>query len=492
MSAYVRILVACSCLGAAPALAGPVTAPVPPTPPAAPKAPAPPAAPAAPKVKKISLKFKGTLREALKQIADKGGINLVITGDLNAPAEVFLSDLPADEVLQTVADAHGLKVHRQGSIWTIRPLTAEEREAISDAKESAEDHDSDSDEADEAEEAEAPTPPEPPAVPDTPDVPDSLSSSTAHGDLPDPVSDPKGFQKRLEERVQQDMRSKIVRKLRNRSLVWGGDNGNDLVSNGHLVIAEGKTVEGDAVAYGGGLDVLGHVEGDAVAYGGGVHLGPHAEVDGDVTSFGGGITREDGAQVGGDEVAFGGGGLGRVVASTIPKMMHEHRESRESSHGSSLPMFLVWFAVLFGAGFLAMMFVPDRVRLLAAEMRRDPLRCGVTGLLGGLISLPLTPLLAITIIGFPVAIALWLAIGLGCLMGVAALANEIGSRLPAFRNVRKTQAVVLASGILLIELIGLIPWGVGGFITAVIAFLSLGAVIRSRFGTRQLGPPVSL
>src|SRR3954470_16460447 len=142
MSAYVRILVACSCLGAASAFAAP--APVPsPTPPAA-----------APKVKKITLKFKGTLREALKQIADKGGINLVITGDLKDPAEVFLSDLPADEVLQTVADAHGLKVHRQGSIWTIRPLTAQEREAISDAKEDAEDHDSD--EADEAEEAEAP------------------------------------------------------------------------------------------------------------------------------------------------------------------------------------------------------------------------------------------------------------------------------------------------------------------------------------------------
>jgi len=491
MSAYVRILVACSCLGAVPALAGPVTAPVPPPPPAAPKAPA---APAAPKVKKISLKFKGTLKDALKEIADKGGINLVITGDLKDPAEVFLSDLPADEVLQTVADAHGLKVHRQGSIWTIRPLTAAEREAISDSKEDAEDHDSDEADEAEAEEAEAPTPPEPPAVPDVPDVPDSLSSSS-HGDLPDPVSDPKGFQKRLEERVQQDMRAKVMRKLRNRSLVWGGDNGNDIVSNGHLVIGEGKTV-GNAVAYGGGLEVLGHVEGDAVAYGGGVHLGQHAEVDGDVTAFGGGITREDGAQVGGDEVAFGGGEIGRVVAATIPKMMHaerhEHHESREPSHGGSLPMFLVWFAVLFGSGFLAMMFAPERVRLLGAELRREPLRCGITGMLGGVLGLPaLTVMLVITVIGILVVPVLWVVVAAGCLMGVAALANEIGARLPAFRNVRKTQAVVLASGVLLIELVGLIPI-VGGLTQAAIAFLALGAVIRSRFGTRELGPPVSL
>src|SRR5437764_11859551 len=99
MSAFVRILVACSCLGAVPALAGP-----------APASPAPPAAPKA--AKRITIKFNGTLREALKEIADKGGINLVITGELKDPAEVFLKDLPADEVLQTVADAHGLKVHR--------------------------------------------------------------------------------------------------------------------------------------------------------------------------------------------------------------------------------------------------------------------------------------------------------------------------------------------------------------------------------------------
>jgi hypothetical protein len=46
---------------------------------------------------------------------------------------------------------------------------------------------------------------------------------------------------------------------------------------------------------------------------------------------------------------------------------------------------------------------------------------------------------------------------------------------------------VLASGVLLIELVGLIPV-VGGITQAAICFLALGAVIRSRFGTRQLGP----
>jgi len=245
----------------------------------------------------------------------------------------------------------------------------------------------------------------------------------------------------------------------------------------------------NAVSYGGGLDVLGHVEGDAIAYGGGVHLGPHSEVEGDVVSFGGGITKDEGASVEGDEVAFGSSGFGRVVATSLPKIVHtasDRREHREDNSGGSLPLFLVWFAVLFGSGFLAMMFAPNRVRLLEAEIRRDPLRCGVTGLLSGLALPVLTVMLCVTFIGIPVAAGLLLVSAAGCLMGVAALANEIGARLP-FKNVRKTQAVVLATGVLLMQLVGLVPV-LGGITWFVIAVLSLGAVIRSRFGTRQLGP----
>ena len=138
-----------------------------------------------------------------------------------------------------------------------------------------------------------------------------------------------------------------------------------------------------------------------------------------------------------------------------------------------------------------MMFAPERVRLLGAEMRREPLRCGVTGMLGGVLGLPaLTVMLVITVIGILVVPVLWVVVAAGCLMGIAALANEIGARLP-FHNIRKTQAVVLASGVLLIELVGLIPV-VGGITKAAIAFLALGAVIRSRFGTRELGPKISV
>ncbi|HVE84909.1 MAG TPA: hypothetical protein VND93_18790 [Myxococcales bacterium] len=490
MHSFARILVTVSWVGSAVALAGPAPTP-PPTPaPAAAKAPA--KAPAAPGSKHITLKFQGTLREALKAIADKGGINLVITGELKEPAEVYLNDVAADEALQTVADAHALKVRRQGSIWTIRPLTAEERENSSDEADEAagDDHQDNDVEEDHREALAAPVPPVPPDPPDVPDVPD-VASAEDDNDIPDPVADPKGFQRHIEERVQRDLRAKLMRKLRSKH--FGSHGGRELVGTGHLVVEEHETV-GDAVSYGGGMDVKGHVEGDAVAFGGGVHLGPRAEVEGDVLSFGGGISKEDGASVEGEEIAFGGGGFGRMVASTVPMVVrpghdkHEHNDTRPGSGG--LPGFLVGFALLFGGGFLSMMFAPNRMRLLEAELRREPLRCGITGFLG-MLGLPLLTLaLVISIVGILVVPVLWVVVALGCLMGIAALANEIGTRLP-LKNVRKTQAVVLALGVLLMEVVGLIPV-LGGITWAAIAFLSLGAIIRSRFGTRELGSPVPL
>jgi len=132
------------------------------------------------------------------------------------------------------------------------------------------------------------------------------------------------------------------------------------------------------------------------------------------------------------------------------------------------------------------MFAPNRMRLLEAELKRDPVRCGVTGLLGMIGLIPLSVVLIVTVIGIPVVLGLWVVTAVGWLMGLAALANQIGTRLP-LRNVRKTQAVVLASGVLLMLLVSLIPV-LGGLVWFAIGVLSLGTIIRSRFGTRQLGP----
>src|SRR5687768_3037235 len=54
-------------------------------------------------------------------------------------------------------------------------------------------------------------------------------------------------------------------------------------------VREGEIVR-DAVSFGGDCIVDGTVQGDAVAFGGRVELGEHARVEGDISSFGGEVT----------------------------------------------------------------------------------------------------------------------------------------------------------------------------------------------------------
>jgi len=399
-------------------------------------APAPAAQP-----KTISLSFEGNLRSALKQIADKGGINLVITGKLDEPAEVYLKDVSAEDALATVAKAHHLSVTREGSIWTLRPMTEDElgaaKEAEQDAKEAADEQAQDAEEEarDQAEAA----------------------------------------------REQAQEAREQISKLR-------GRHGNSVSNTGPLTIDEDQTVE-EAVTYGGPLTVNGHVRGDAVAFGGGVVLGPKSVVEGDVTSFGGSIQKAEGAVVGGDETAFGGSGMGPAMA-TVGSELAKHTHHDDSGHSftvSSSAGFFLRFVLMFGIGFLSVMFLPSRVKSMESEIKSNPLRCGATGLVASLALVPLSVLLAITLVGIPVLLGLYVVIAVFIIIGYAAVATEIGLRLP-LRNVRKTQAVVLALGLLILLLVGYIPV-LGSVVLAFIGIVSLGAAVRTRFGSFKQGIP---
>ncbi|MFP2934332.1 hypothetical protein ACLESO_56290, partial [Pyxidicoccus sp. 3LG] len=262
-----------------------------------------------------------------------------------------------------------------------------------------------------------------------------------------------------------------------------------VVYGGNLVVK--GNVEDDAVAFGGNLEIHGKVEGDAHAFGGNVILGPDAHVEGDVSSFGGTVERADGSEVEGSIESFGGAGIGRMVAGEIKNGMKEARHSetrtRNDDDGEGLAAFILTFAVLFGLGFLGQMFFPARMKLLGEEVRRKPLQTGLTGFLGLLAMVPLTVVLCITIIGIPAALVLWMAAPLAAALGYAAVASELGTKLPVLRG-RKTQAVVLALGLLVLMVVGIIPV-LGFLVSLAVTLMALGAVIRTRFGYRPRGMP---
>lgn len=451
--------------------------------------PTPAEAPAAPAAaKSIDVNFRGTLQDALKRIAEDAGINVVATGALDTAVEVHLKGVSGEQALRTIARTYSLRLDQDGSIFTLRPLTATEKEAAT---------------ANVAPPV-PPTPPSPaamavPPVPPVPPVPHVKAEDSEDAEEAEDAIDPSEIQERVRDQVRKHRgkgdRDVVARghplEVKTEDTV---DNavvyGNNLVVRGH--------VEEDAVAFGGNLDVYGTVEGDANAFGGNVILHPGSAVEGDVSAIGGNVVREDGARVEGSTESFGGGNVGSMVAGEVKKNLKKefHKEDdsgeehEESHRGASLPWFIIKFAALFGLGFLGQLFFPNRMKELSAEIKSQPIKSGLVGFLGALALIPISLVLTITIIGAPVAAALWLVAMLVTVLGFTAVASEIGLRLPILRG-RKTQAVVLALGLLILLILTSLPV-VGWLVLLGACFMGFGAALLTRFGHRLRGIPEPL
>ncbi len=453
----------------------------------APEAPA--SAQAAAPAKTIAVDFRGSLRDAIKKIASEGGLSVIVTGDLDTPAEVHLQGVTAEQALRTLARSYALRMEVDGSIITLRPLRdGETRDAVRGPL--------------------GPTGPMGSIGPMGPDM--SMPPPMPVPPMP-PIPedfDADEVRERMRERMKQFRRphrggKDVVARGHNLEVKENESVDTAVVYGGNLIVK--GHVEDDAVAFGGNLEVSGVVEGDAHAFGGNVILNPGAVVQGDVSSFGGMVTRSDDAHVEGSTESFGGANIGRLVAGELKNNLKkvekkeaahhedehgEHGEREERDEGSGFPAFILWFATLFGVGFLGQLFFPSRMRDLGTEIRTRPALCGAVGGIGFFAVLALTlvfGILSILLVGIPLLLALWLAVPLGLALGVAAAASEIGMKLPVLRG-KKTQAVVLALGLLVVLGIGAIPI-IGPLFMVLLSMVALGAIIRTRFGIRPKGMP---
>ena len=119
-----------------------------------------------------------------------------------------------------------------------------------------------------------------------------------------------------------------------------------------ITIPEGKEIDGDVVAIGGSVTVLGRVKGDCVSIGGAIHIKGKGVVEGDAVSMGGGVTTSDSGSVAGSNVSlgsfptgsgehfwpmvglFGAVGTGIWLLTTAVKLL--------------LTLFFAWLALLLG------------------------------------------------------------------------------------------------------------------------------------------------
>jgi hypothetical protein len=298
-------------------------------------------------------------------------------------------------------------------------------------------------------------------------------------------------------------------------------NDNNLVRFGEdIVIPADKVIDGDVVAIGGDVTVYGRVKGDCVSVGGTVNVKDKGVVEGDAVSMGGGVATSDSASVGGSNVSlgspwthshafwpmvglFGAVGTGIWLLHTIVRL--------------GLTIFLAWLALL-----LAKERLVYAVDTMYSRFGRSFL-WGLAGFGGSLVALPTAivllilvgaiaiAILAITIIGIPVAILLLIAlilaiIGLvlgimvGVFLGFLNGAMFLGQRvLGRTSDAGKKPLLAITVGVLLItalkvagKLIGLvgmmvfhpvaIALGIAtGLLAAILTIAGVGAMIQTRF-----------
>ena len=209
-------------------------------------------------------------------------------------------------------------------------------------------------------------------------------------------------------------------------------NDNNVVRFGEdITIPEGKVIDGDVVAIGGTVTVLGRVKGDCVSIGGTVKIEGKGVVEGDAVSMGGGVSTSDSGSVGGSNVSLGSWeiGHGKHFWPTVGFF-------GAMSVGVWLITTLLKLALTLFFAWLALLLMRERIEHATNAMTSQFGKAFLYGLLGfagmvaaiptGIILIVLVgaigaAILAITIIGIPLAILLIVAMVLAIIGLVVAV-----------------------------------------------------------------------
>jgi hypothetical protein len=240
---------------------------------------------------------------------------------------------------------------------------------------------------------------------------------------------------------------------------------------GSVTIAPAGRVDGDISSFGGRVEVAGLVKGDVTSYGGGVTLDGTAYIGGDVQSYGGGITRQPGATVEGSLEQNHPTGL----SFTNPPFL--------SPFGFTNWVISIVVWVLIAAALIH--WWPQRTLRVGEVMFSRLPRSLAVGALSWVLGLVLAVILALTIIGIPLTLAILLVLVAGGMLGNVAIGWLVGRGI-LHRFARRDASPLMEAivGVAILAVIESIPFW--GFLLSVfIAFLGVGATLLSRFGSRQ-------
>lgn len=295
--------------------------------------------------------------------------------------------------------------------------------------------------------------------------------------------------------------------------------GNIVIIGGVLRMEPDSLVNGDVVAIGSSVSVEGEVAHNMVAVGGVLTLTDTAVVRGDLIAPGSVMKKDENAQVYGQLITSSGpikiegveiSEIPAIPAApeapVVPEAPEAPRvptlESRSgfSDRVSSVVTPVVnglWFMFrLFAISAVAVvlgLFIPAQAKRTSNVIVSQPVLSGILGLLTIMIAGPLMVLLSITVILIPITLLLALALMFGLFFGWIAMGQEIGRRIGASLGQEWSDAIQAGIGTFILTFmvsgLNFIFWDIVGWMLGIlIASVGLGAVLMTRFGTRDYKP----
>ena len=280
-------------------------------------------------------------------------------------------------------------------------------------------------------------------------------------------------------------------------VVDGTVDGDLSVYAGDIRITEHAEVTGIVRAYGGTVTVEGSVGGNVLAYGGSVAVGPTADIDRSFGAVAGDVDLD--GRIGGDASVIAGSVTLAGTALIEGNLNHfgelrndggtvegAIQDGNDLALGPPTGVFTTAFAVALFVGDLLLGAVLLRVAPRFADsavgtIRAEPASTGAVGLAAALGTIGAVAVLAVTIVGLPLAVGLLLSFLL--LAWVARIYGQyaVGS-LALSRTPYGNRYLALVVGVVGVSVLGIVPY-LGPVVGTVVFGLGAGVVV---LGLRSL------
>jgi hypothetical protein len=235
----------------------------------------------------------------------------------------------------------------------------------------------------------------------------------------------------------------------------------------------------NVIVIGGQATINGLVEQNVVVVGGSVVLTNNAVVRGNVVCIGGVVAKGNGSQVFGNITEIDSTNISSVINSAI-------KGDWDGWPWIFAIASICFLLVLITVAFLIVLIIPKPIIAVSAAISGNKGRSFLWGILGILLIAPLAVLLVISLIGIPLIPLEFTIVAVALVIGFIAAGSLFGKFVLVKIFKRNEPGLVKATllGLLVLWLIGWIPFNIGWIVKSAVAIIGLGGVLITLFDHR--------